>query len=40
MIGYIQAAPKRSLGFFVEFSAAAVLLLGSLGTIAWRLMHG
>src|SRR5271165_1901607 len=40
MIGYIQAAPKRSLGFFVQSSAAAVLLLGSLGTIAWRLMQG
>jgi glutathione S-transferase len=40
MIGYEKAAEKRSPGFFVQSLAAGVLLLGSLGTIAWRLMHG
>jgi glutathione S-transferase len=40
MIGYTEAAPKRSPGFFVQGLAAAVLLFGALGAIIWRLAHG
>jgi glutathione S-transferase len=40
MLGYEQAAEKRSRGFGIQASACAILLLGSLGTIVWRLVHG
>ena len=40
MTGYEKAAEKRELGYFIQTVAAAVLLLGSLGAIAWRLAHG
>ncbi len=40
MTGYEKAAEKRELGFFIQSSAAGVLLLGSLGVIAWRIVHG
>lgn len=40
MTGYERAAEKRSLGFGIQGLATAVLLLGSLGTIIWRLVHG
>src|SRR6201981_364946 len=40
MIGYSRAVEKRSPGFAVQALACFVLLLGSLGTIAWRLMPG
>jgi glutathione S-transferase len=40
MIGYTEAAPKRSPGFFIQALAAAVLLFGALGAIIWRLAHG
>ena len=40
MTGYEKAADKRGRGFFIQSLAAGVLLLGSLGTIAWRLVHG
>jgi glutathione S-transferase len=40
MAGYTKAAPKRSPGFFIQSLAAGVLLLGSLGTIVWRLAQG
>mgnify|MGYP005824241571 CR=1 FL=1 len=40
MTGYSKAADKRSRGFGIQALAAGVLLLGSLGTILWRLMHG
>ena len=40
MTGYEQAAEKRSTGYMIQLLAAAVLLLGSLGTIAWRMVHG
>jgi glutathione S-transferase len=40
MTGYEQAAEKRSTGYMIQLLAAAVLLLGSLGTIAWRMAHG
>jgi glutathione S-transferase len=40
MTGYEKAAEKRSAGYMIQLLAAAVLLLGSLGAIAWRLVHG
>src|SRR5262245_362037 len=40
MIGYIKAAPRRSPGFAIQSLACGVLLLGSLGVIVWRLVHG
>ena|ERR1700712_4513663 len=40
MTGYSQAADKRSLGFGIQWLAAAVLWLGALGAIVWRLVHG
>jgi glutathione S-transferase len=39
MIGYAQAANKRSTGFMVQASAALILWLGALGAILWRLVH-
>jgi len=38
MTGYSRAAEKRAPGFFVQVLACGVLLLGALGTIAWRLV--
>jgi glutathione S-transferase len=40
IIGYSQAANKRGTGFGVQALAAMVLLLGALGAILWRLVHG
>src|ERR1700746_2125447 len=40
MTGYEKAAEKRRPGFLIPASATAVLLFGSLGTIAWRIVHG
>jgi glutathione S-transferase len=40
MIGYTEAVPKRSPGFFIQASATGVLLLGSLVAILWRLVQG
>ncbi|HWL20434.1 MAG TPA: MAPEG family protein [Bradyrhizobium sp.] len=40
MLGYEQAAEKRSRGFGIQALACIVLLLGALGTIGWRLVHG
>jgi glutathione S-transferase len=39
MIGYTQSAPRRSPGFFIQASAAAVLLFGSIIAIVWRMVH-
>jgi len=39
MTGYSQAAEKRGRGFAIQASACGVLLLGSLGTIVWRLIQ-
>jgi glutathione S-transferase len=38
--GYSQAAAKRSTGFGVQATAAAILWAGALGAIIWRLIHG
>ena len=40
MTGYSQAADKRSMGFGIQFLAAAILWAGSLGASVWRLIHG
>jgi glutathione S-transferase len=40
MIGYEEAAPKRSPGFLIQSLPCAVLLFGSLGAIVWRIVHG
>ena len=40
MTGYSQAANKRGPGFGIQALASGILLLGSLGTIVWRLVHG
>jgi glutathione S-transferase len=39
MTGYIKATERRSPGFFIQALACAVLLLGALGAIVWRLVH-
>jgi len=39
MTGYSQAADKRGRGFSVQAAAAAILWLGALGAIVWRLIH-
>jgi glutathione S-transferase len=39
-IGYSRTAEKRGPGFAVQALASFVLLLGALGTIVWRLLHG
>ena len=40
MIGYTQVAGKRSTGFRIQSLAAGVLLLGALGAIIRRIVHG
>ena len=36
--GYSQAAKKRSMGYAVQFTAAAILWAGALGMIVWRML--
>ena len=38
LTGYAQAAEKRGRGFAVQFVAAAILWLGALGAIVWRMI--
>jgi glutathione S-transferase len=40
LIGYTKAVEKRSLGFGIQALACIVLVLGALGAIVWRLVHG
>ncbi len=40
LTGYAQAAEKRGPGFAVQFIAAAILWLGALGAIVWRMVQG
>src|SRR5262245_42842481 len=40
MIGYTKAVEKRGPGFAVQALATIALLLGALGAIVWRLVHG
>jgi glutathione S-transferase len=39
LTGYSQAANKRGTGFGIQGAAAAILWLGALGAIVWRLIH-
>jgi glutathione S-transferase len=39
LTGYSQAANKRGTGFGIQAAAAALLWLGALGAIIWRLIH-
>jgi glutathione S-transferase len=40
LTGYSEAANKRELGFMIQGAATALLWLGALGAIIWRLVHG
>ncbi len=40
MTGYTKAVAKRGPGFAIQALATIVLLLGALGAIVWRLIHG
>jgi len=40
LIGYSRAAEKRGPGFGIQALAGLVLLLGALGAIIWRTVHG
>ena len=39
LIGYSQAAAKRSRGFSIQAGAATILWVGALGAIIWRMVH-
>jgi len=39
LIGYSEAAAKRSRGYGIQAGAATILWVGALGAIAWRLVH-
>ena len=40
MTGYTESVPKRGPGFAIQSLACGVLLLGALGAIVWRMVHG
>jgi len=40
LTGYSQATNKRGPGFGIQALACSILLLGALGAIVWRLVHG
>jgi glutathione S-transferase len=40
MVGYTKAVEKRGPGFAIQALATIALLLGALGAILWRLVHG
>ena len=40
MIGYTKSVPGRSPGFAIQALAAFALLLGALGAVVWRIVHG
>jgi glutathione S-transferase len=39
MTGYAEAANKRGRGFLIQTGAAAILWLGAIVSILWRLIH-
>ena len=39
LIGYSEAAAKRSRGFGIQAAAATILWVSALGAIAWRIIH-
>ena len=40
MIGYYGSVPKRGPGFAIQALSAFALLLGALGAVVWRIVHG
>ena len=40
LIGYTKAVEKRNRGFGIQALACIVLVLGALGAIVWRIIHG
>ena len=40
LVGYSEAAAKRSRGFGIQALACGVLWIGALGAIIWRTVHG
>jgi glutathione S-transferase len=40
LVGYSRAAEKRGPGYGIQALACLVLLLGALGVIVWRMIHG
>ena len=40
MVGYAKSVPQRGSGFAIQLLATLALLLGALGAIVWRIMHG
>lgn len=40
MIGYAKSVPQRGPGFAIQLLAASALLLGALGAVVWKLVHG
>ncbi len=40
MVGYAKSVPQRGPGFAIQLLATSALLLGALGAIIWRIMHG
>ena len=40
MIGYTQSVPGRGRGFAIQALATFALLLGALGAVVWRIVHG
>ncbi len=40
LIGYSRAAEKRNVGFQIQMLACVVLVLGALGAVLWRIIHG
>jgi glutathione S-transferase len=40
MVGYAKSVPQRGPGFAIQLLAASALLLGALGAVVWRIVHG
>src|SRR6201992_2664569 len=40
VLGYAKAVEKRGPGFAIQALATLALLLGALGAIVWRIVHG
>ena len=40
MLGYMRSVPQRGPGFAIQAMATFALLLGALGAVVWRIVHG
>ena len=40
MVGYAKSVPQRGPGFAIQLLATSALLLGALGAVVWRIVHG